>query len=47
MPIILCTGYGSILSEKEALVIGIKKYVNTPVAAKELAHIVPAVLDGH
>ncbi len=40
MPIVLCTGYSSIISEKEALALGIKKYAKKPVAIKELAEIV-------
>ena len=45
MPIILCTGYSSIVSEKDALAIGIKKYVKKPVGLKKLAVIIRQVLD--
>lgn len=45
MPIILCTGYSSVLSEKEALAIGIKKYVRKPVDSASLSKIVRKVLD--
>ncbi len=45
MPIILCTGFSSIISEKDALAIGIKKYLKKPVELKELARIVRQVLD--
>jgi len=45
MPIILCSGYSSIVSEKDALAFGIKKYVMKPVDTGTLAHIVREVLD--
>ena len=45
MSIILCTGYSSVVSEKNALAIGIKKYAKKPVGIKELAKIVRQVLD--
>ncbi len=45
MPIILCTGYSSVLSENDALAIGIKKYVQKPVSIKDLAKIVRQILD--
>ena len=45
IPIILCTGYSSILSEEKALEIGIKKYLQKPVEIKSLARSVRSVLD--
>lgn len=45
MPIILCTGYSSIISEEVALAMGIKKYVLKPVGRKTLAKIARMVLD--
>ena len=45
IPIILCTGYSSAVSEKEALAIGIKKYVFKPVDLTTLAQIIRQVLD--
>ncbi|MCK5679789.1 response regulator, partial [bacterium] len=45
MPIILCTGYSSIVSEADALVLGIKRFAKKPVTLDELAHIVRQVLD--
>ncbi|MEA1923508.1 MAG: response regulator [Pseudomonadota bacterium] len=45
MPIILCTGYSSVISENDALAIGIKKYVEKPVSIKDLAEIVRQILD--
>ena len=45
MPIILCTGYSSVLSEKDALSMGIKKYVRKPVDRTTLAKAVREVLD--
>lgn len=46
MPIILCTGYSSVISEKDALAIGIKKYVKKPIDRKILALLCKEVLDG-
>lgn len=45
MPIILCTGYSSILSEERAMEIGIKKYLMKPVSSIDLARTVRSVLD--
>lgn len=45
MPIILCTGYSSVLSQEEALELGIKKYMTKPVNRKTLAKVVRQVLD--
>jgi CheY-like chemotaxis protein len=45
MPIILCTGYSSVFSQKEALEMGIRKYVTKPIGRKELAEVVRNVLD--
>ncbi len=45
IPIILCTGYSSVVSEEDAMAVGIKKYATKPVELKELARIVRQVLD--
>ncbi|MEA1922333.1 MAG: PAS domain S-box protein [Pseudomonadota bacterium] len=45
MPIILCTGYSSIVSEEEALAMGVKKYAKKPISIKGFAKIVRQVLD--
>lgn len=45
IPIIICTGYSSTLSEEKALEIGIKKYLKKPVDSKALARAVRSVLD--
>ncbi|WP_319549226.1 ATP-binding protein [Desulfogranum marinum] len=45
IPIILCTGYSSILSEKKAQEIGIKKFMMKPVTRKKIAIAVREVLD--
>ena len=45
MPIILCTGYSSVVSEEQALAMGIKKYVIKPLDITTLAHVVRRVLD--
>jgi len=45
MPIILCTGYSSVITEEGALAIGIKKYARKPLDRPTLAKIVRQVLD--
>ena len=45
MPIILCTGYSSVISQQQALAMGIKKYVNKPISKEELAEVVKNVLE--
>ena len=45
MPIILCTGYSSVISQQEAIEIGIKQYVTKPIGRKELAKVVKEVLE--
>jgi nitrogen-specific signal transduction histidine kinase/ActR/RegA family two-component response regulator len=44
-PIILCTGFSSIISEKKAINIGIKKMLMKPVIRSELAKVIRSVLD--
>ena len=45
MPIILCTGYSDVVSKKEALAMGIKRYVSKPIHGDELLLAVRDVLD--
>jgi len=45
MPIILCTGYSTTLSEKQALEIGIRRFLMKPVDSRVLANTVRSVLD--
>lgn len=45
LPIILCTGYSAILTEEQAMEIGIKRYVYKPLQGNELARVVREVLD--
>ena len=44
LPIILCTGYSSVLPEEEALAIGIRKYLRKPVERVKLSEVVRQVL---
>ncbi|HFQ81104.1 MAG TPA: response regulator [Desulfobacterales bacterium] len=44
-PIILCTGYSSIISKKQALEMGIKLYIHKPVQRCDLVRFVRDVLD--
>jgi two-component system, cell cycle sensor histidine kinase and response regulator CckA len=45
IPIILCTGYSSIISEDKAREIGIKRFAMKPVNRDKLATMVREVLD--
>ena len=45
LPIILCTGYSSVLSEQDAMAIGIKRYAGKPLQTATLAKMVRQVLD--
>jgi PAS domain S-box-containing protein len=46
MPIILCTGYSSLISEDKAKSIGIKGFALKPLAWKSIAALIREVLDG-
>jgi len=46
LPIILCTGYSNVVSEQEALDLGIRQFVMKPVRFHELAKMARVVLDG-
>lgn len=45
LPIIMCTGFSSIISAEKAEEIGINRYLLKPVSKKDLAHAVRDVLD--
>ena len=45
MPIILCTGYSSAISEEQALALGIRGFALKPLAKKDFAALVRKVLD--
>jgi len=45
MPVILCSGYSSIISEDKAAAIGIRKYIMKPVTRKTIARIIREILD--
>jgi CheY-like chemotaxis protein len=44
-PIILCTGYSSIISEDKVKAIGIREYIMKPVTQKTIAGLMRKVLD--
>lgn len=46
MPIILCTGYSSLMSEEKALLLGIKGFAFKPLAKNDLAALIRKALDG-
>lgn len=45
MPVILCSGYSSIISEDKANAIGIRKYIMKPVTQKTIARLIREILD--
>jgi PAS domain S-box-containing protein len=45
LPIIICTGHSAIISEGEALALGIRKYLYKPIHGDELAKTVRMILD--
>lgn len=45
IPIILCTGYSSIITKEQAITLGIKKYVMKPYQRIEISRLVREVLD--
>ncbi len=47
IPIILCTGYSTIISEKEAKAIGIKEFALKPLAKKDIAVLIRNVFDNN
>jgi PAS domain S-box-containing protein len=46
MPIILCTGYSSLITEDKAKAAGIKGFANKPLAKKDIGELIRKVLDG-
>jgi PAS domain S-box-containing protein len=46
MPIILCTGYSTLISEEKARGLGIKGFAMKPLAKKDIAALIRKVLDG-
>ena len=46
MPIILCTGYSSVMSEGKARSLGIKGFAMKPIAKNDLAALIRKALDG-
>ena len=45
LPIILCTGYGALLTKKDVYKLGIRELVLKPLTKKEIANVVKKVLD--
>jgi len=46
LPIILCTGYSSLISEEKAKSIGIKGFAFKPISKKDIGNLVEKVLNG-
>jgi FixJ family two-component response regulator len=44
-PIILCTGFSEVISEKKAKSVGIRGYVMKPVVQTQIANTIRQVLD--
>ena len=47
IPIVLCTGYSSIVNREEALTLGIKEFVMKPMVMNEIAPLIRRLLDSH
>jgi DNA-binding NtrC family response regulator len=45
IPIIICTGYGSLIDEKKATKLGIAAYIMKPIVMSEIAKTIRKVLD--
>ena len=45
LPVILCTGFSSKLSNKQAVELGVKALINKPLVMEELATVVRKALD--
>ncbi len=45
IPIILCTGFSTIISEKKAREIGVKEFLMKPISKKEISGLIRKVLD--
>jgi len=45
IPIILCTGYSTIISEDKAKAIGIKEFALKPLVKRDIATLIRKVLD--
>jgi len=45
IPIILCTGYSSIISEEKAKALGIREFLMKPIVKKDIARLIRKVLD--
>ncbi len=45
IPIILCTGYSTIISEEKAKSMGIREFAMKPLSKKDIAHLIRKVLD--
>jgi len=45
IPIILCTGYTEKLNKEQAKEMGITRYINKPLAGKELCFLIREVMD--
>jgi PAS domain S-box-containing protein len=46
LPIILCTGYSSLITEEKAKAMGIKGFAMKPLAKKDIAELIRSILDG-
>ena len=45
IPVILCTGFSSMIDERKALGIGIRAFITKPVLKREIAEAIREVLD--
>lgn len=47
MPVILCTGFSSMINEQKALDMGIRAFISKPILKREIAEVIRQVLDDH
>ncbi|MEJ2658999.1 MAG: response regulator, partial [Desulfobacterales bacterium] len=47
IPVILCTGFSSLIDEPKALSMGIRAFISKPILRREMAEAVRKVLDGN
>ena len=45
IPIIICTGFSEVISEKKAKAIGIREFIMKPILRRDMAKIIRVVLD--
>jgi CheY-like chemotaxis protein len=47
IPVILCTGFSSMIDEQKALGMGIRAFISKPILKREIAEAIRKVLDNN